>query len=802
MNNKKVSALVLAGLISAQTLVPAIVTFADEVEKINVGNEQVKNQQEEIKDTEKIQKGDTIINENKEEVDELAIKEVDSENDEYVEIPDHYLRLALNKALGYGPYNKLTKEQLKNVSELDLNRENITNLTGIENCVNLRTLNLESNQLWDISPLSKLKNLEVLKLSGNTHIKNIEELSNIKSLTRLEIENMKITDISMLKNLTNINYLKASKNQISDISALENLREITHLYMSDNQISDISILSNLQKLKTVYFDNNQINDISVVAKLTDTLEYFYAKANKISNVSMINTSEFKNLKIIQLSYQDLRGVDLRTSKESVSVKNMVTVCEGGNFKINNTSEYSYDKEKELVTFLNVYESGDRSYNFVYNKNNIIIFNGDVKHKIIKTEVVDEVTAEIDQSNGGVMLSKDGLGLRIFTSLNNINPDQVATYYITTASKEEEEPIFEVKSTVLNGNYSQIKTNINIEALDKLVEGVKTKLYVKRVIEGEEPTYIELKSSSDYLANSFNINVVDTSDNKSIDIEVSKNNENVVQLNKSNVSSDSFNQGVFNIYWNSTGMVVEGRPTNNGSSDDFNNAKVSMMFKDENKEYLNVEGTNEKIEVKGMYINGKYKVIIPYKTLEKAKYFELRIIGENVQFTNELTKGTVENFTVGIKDNKVYKLIEENNIVELKIEELGKITSNLSSVQVTTNNITNKKQFSIKGSIGGVKDLNTSVKYTIVAKKEEEILFEQVATKTGDNQFKANLSLTNLINKLEVDEKVVLKVKIEYLGEIIETDLDLNQAAVSVKDKESNQTFEMNSENGKAVIIRK
>lgn len=78
----------------------------------------------------------------------------------------------------------------------------------------------------------------------------------------------------------------------------------------------------------------------------------------------------------------------------------------------------------------------------------------------------------------------------------------------------------------------------------------------------------------------------------------------------------------------------------------------------------------------------------------------------------------------------------------------------------------------------------------------------MATKTGDNQFKANLSLTNLINKLEVDEKVVLKVKIEYLGEIIETDLDLNQAAVSVKDKESNQTFEMNSENGKAVIIRK
>ena len=56
MNKKKVSAIVLAGLISAQTLVPAMLTFADEVEKINVGNEQVKNQQEEIKNIEKYRK--------------------------------------------------------------------------------------------------------------------------------------------------------------------------------------------------------------------------------------------------------------------------------------------------------------------------------------------------------------------------------------------------------------------------------------------------------------------------------------------------------------------------------------------------------------------------------------------------------------------------------------------------------------------------------------------------------------------------------------------------------------------------
>ena len=37
MNKKKVSTLVLAGLISAQTLVPAMVTFADEVEKKKCG---------------------------------------------------------------------------------------------------------------------------------------------------------------------------------------------------------------------------------------------------------------------------------------------------------------------------------------------------------------------------------------------------------------------------------------------------------------------------------------------------------------------------------------------------------------------------------------------------------------------------------------------------------------------------------------------------------------------------------------------------------------------------------------------
>ena len=100
MNKKKVSTLVLAGLISAQTLVPAMVTFADEVEKKNVVNEQLQDNREQDQELKKYENTEEA---DKSEVDNFKTKDsrtVIEERNTYVNIPDKNLKREIN-ALKY-----------------------------------------------------------------------------------------------------------------------------------------------------------------------------------------------------------------------------------------------------------------------------------------------------------------------------------------------------------------------------------------------------------------------------------------------------------------------------------------------------------------------------------------------------------------------------------------------------------------------------------------------------------------------------------------------------------------------------
>ncbi|HXZ29697.1 MAG TPA: leucine-rich repeat domain-containing protein, partial [Dehalococcoidia bacterium] len=73
----------------------------------------------------------------------------------------------------------------------------------------------------------------------------IEDLSGLQyctSLTTVDLWHNQISDISPLGNLTSLTYLDLGDNGISDISPLGNLTNLEHLYLYSNQVSDISPL--------------------------------------------------------------------------------------------------------------------------------------------------------------------------------------------------------------------------------------------------------------------------------------------------------------------------------------------------------------------------------------------------------------------------------------------------------------------------------------------------------------------------------------------------------------------------------
>ena len=103
--------------------------------------------------------------------------------------------------------------------------------------VNLRSLDLSSNEISDLSPLSGLTNLETLSLWNN-----------------------EISDLSPLSGLVNLEWLALDSNQISDLSPLSSLTNLETLGLSDNEISDLSPLSGLINLESLSVWDNQITD--------------------------------------------------------------------------------------------------------------------------------------------------------------------------------------------------------------------------------------------------------------------------------------------------------------------------------------------------------------------------------------------------------------------------------------------------------------------------------------------------------------------------------------------------------------
>lgn len=464
------------------------------------------------------------------------------------------------------------------------------------------------------------------------------------------------------------------------------------------------------------------------------------------------------------------------------------------------------------------ELGDdiKNYNLYRNKRVSLKQAISVLPKNIQDEMIEkygyifnyniEIEASLNQSKGGMMLSTAGKGLRLFASLENVDSKEVATYYITTAGNVKETPLFEVKSTVSNGDYSQIKTSIEFSELTKLQADTNTKLYVKRLLKGQEPTYTELKTGDVDLNKAFEISDLKES------INVTADDSKTINVTKTIKEGLVYDQGVKDIYWNSAGMTVKGKATVNGNTDVMDKAKVSMLLKDADGKNIQINGIN--VEARGMIANGEYKVIVPYDLLEKANTFELRIIGTNIQTTDILKKGSIETIASGVRQDKSYKLTAgEEGEVMLSIDKIASTTakSQLSKAIVTTDNESGIRQFTLNGGVDipGVDVLGSGVKYRIIGKKGNDVVLDKGVTRVKDDKggygkYKTNIKLSDLIGiKLEREEYISFTMNVEYAGSIYEVDLGAIEGftAIEAKDTKTKEIFELSQKGGKVVITK-
>jgi Leucine-rich repeat (LRR) protein len=201
-----------------------------------------------------------------------------------VTFPDPNLEAAIRDATGK-PTGDIYQSNLLDLTSLDANIKNISNLSGLEYCVNLTWLSIFGNQITDISPLASLTNITYLQLWGN-QICDVSPLASLNQLTWLGLGYNQITDISSLSSLTSINNIYVDHNSVVDLSPLSSLINLYSIDMGRNQISNVSPLQYLVNLRSISLGENQIIDIAPMQNLTN-LNYLYLNDNQITDISSL-----------------------------------------------------------------------------------------------------------------------------------------------------------------------------------------------------------------------------------------------------------------------------------------------------------------------------------------------------------------------------------------------------------------------------------------------------------------------------------------------------------------------------------
>jgi hypothetical protein len=162
------------------------------------------------------------------------------------------------------PTGDILKSDAEKVRLVLCGSQNITDLSGIENLINLNTLILAGNQ-----------------------INNIEPLKALTKLTSLDLAKNQISDIAPLRGLSNLTDLSLYDNQISNIEPLKELTNLTALELNNNPITDIAPIKGLSKLTS----------FSLYAPYLETAIRLYDKADEI--IKSIITPEISDLEKVK-----------------------------------------------------------------------------------------------------------------------------------------------------------------------------------------------------------------------------------------------------------------------------------------------------------------------------------------------------------------------------------------------------------------------------------------------------------------------------------------------------------------------
>ena len=231
-----------------------------------------------------------------------------------VSIPDANLAAAVRESLGLAPTSDITQLDMLKLTKVVARKQQITDLTGLEQAVNLISAFLEDNQIQDITPLTELTSLKVLAI-GNNKISNIPSFAGAPLLGSLNLNNNLIRDLTPFAQMTQLKSLVLNSNPIKDITPLTTLTQLDTLFLDDTGINDLTPLIALTGLQTLLLRRNGISDITPIAKMPQ-LRYLILNSNEISDITPI--AKLTKLATLELRNNQIQDISPLTGLASLA----------------------------------------------------------------------------------------------------------------------------------------------------------------------------------------------------------------------------------------------------------------------------------------------------------------------------------------------------------------------------------------------------------------------------------------------------------------------------------------------------
>uniref|UniRef100_A0A7S0UP06 Uncharacterized protein n=1 Tax=Polytomella parva TaxID=51329 RepID=A0A7S0UP06_9CHLO len=223
-------------------------------------------------------------------------------------------------------------EQCVNLKSLDVSFNNISS-TGPVDCISLKELKLCANAISSVTGLQGLSNLVSLDLSSN-RLEDVSGLQYLRSLRSLDLSYNGLTDFSSLGRTTNLESLKATANRLTSLRGLEPCASLLFLDVSANRLSTLgSSLVRCNRLTELVASENELNSVGGFKICGGSLEILDLSRNKITNLTGLppdmpmlsemlmagNCLEYEAVKTIVAAAPNLEILDLGENKLFTSI---------------------------------------------------------------------------------------------------------------------------------------------------------------------------------------------------------------------------------------------------------------------------------------------------------------------------------------------------------------------------------------------------------------------------------------------------------------------------------------------------